>query len=76
MVDEKARVELRPWVCCVLARMGSSFSSGGLCSSAAGQSRIMSSVESVRKSKKSHDTVFLLIENDEQMAIAYLKCKA
>ena len=40
VADEKAsitaRVELRPWVCCVLARMGSSFSSGRLGSSAAG----------------------------------------
>ena len=80
VADEKAsitvRVELRPWpwVCCMLARMGSSFSSGRLGSSAAGQpapqSRITSSVGSVGKSKKSHDTVCLLIENDEQMAIA------
>ena len=41
VADEKAsitaRVELRPWVCCVSARMGSSFSSGTLGSSAAGQ---------------------------------------
>ena len=73
--DEKAsitaRVELRPWVCCVSARMGSSFSSGRLGSSAAGQpapqSRVTSSVGSVRKSK---NTVCLLIENDEQIAIA------
>ena len=69
-----ARVELRPWVCCVSARMGSSFSFGRLDSSAAGhpalQSRITSSVGSVGKSKNSHDTVCLLIENDEQIAIA------
>ena len=43
VADEKAsitaRVELRPWpwVCCMLARMGSSFSSGRLGSSVAGQ---------------------------------------
>ena len=73
--DEKAsimaRLELRPWVYCVSARMGSSFSSGTLGSSAAGQpapqSRVTSSVGSVGKSK---NTVCLLIENDEQMAIA------
>ena len=35
VVDEKARVELQPWVCCVPARMGSSFSPGSLDSSAA-----------------------------------------
>ena len=34
------------------------------------QSRIMSSAQSVGKSENSHDTVCLLIENDEQMAIA------
>ena len=75
VADEKAsitaRLELRPWVCCVSARMGSSFSSGRLGSSAAGQpapqSRVTSSVGSVGKSK---NTVCLLIENDEQMAIA------
>ena len=75
VADEKAsitaRVELRPLVCCVSARMGSSFSSGRLGSSAAGQpapqSRVTSSVGSVRKSK---NTVCLLIENDEQIAIA------
>ena len=75
VADEKAsitaRLELRPWVCCMSARMGSSFSSGRLGSSAAGQpapqSRVTSSVGSVRKSK---NTVCLLIENDEQMAIA------
>ena len=68
-----ARAELRPWDCCVSARMGSSFSFGRLDSSAAGhpalQSRITSSVGSVGKSKNSHDTVCLLIENDEQIAI-------
>ena len=37
LVDEKARVELQPWVCCVPARMGSSFSTGRLDKSAAGQ---------------------------------------
>ena len=76
--DEKAsitaRLELRPWVYCVSAMMGSSFSSGTLGSSAAGQpapqSRVTSSVGSVGNSKDSHDTVCLLIENDEQMAIA------
>ena len=66
-----ARAELRPWVCCMLARMGSSFSSGRLGSSVARQpapqSRVTSSVGSVGKSK---NTVCLLIENDEQMAIA------
>ena len=40
VADERAsitvRAELRPWVCCVSARMGSSFSSGRLGSSAAG----------------------------------------
>ena len=35
LVDEKARVELRPWVCCVPARMGSSFSTGRFDSSLA-----------------------------------------
>ena len=78
VADEKAsitaRVELRPLVCCVSARMGSSFSSGRLGSSAAGQpapqSRVTSSVGSVGKAKNSHDTVCFLIENDEQMAIA------
>ena len=39
VADEKAsitaRVELRPWVCCVSARMGSSFSTGRFDSSAA-----------------------------------------
>ena len=35
VVDEKARVELRPLVCCVLARMGSSLSTSRLDSSAA-----------------------------------------
>ena len=35
VADEKARVELQPWVCCVSARMGSSFSTGSLDSSAA-----------------------------------------
>ena len=35
VVDEKARVELQPWVCCVSARIGSSFSTGSLDSSAA-----------------------------------------
>ena len=35
VVDEKARVELQLWVCCVSARMGSSFSTGSLDSSAA-----------------------------------------
>ena len=35
LVDEKARVELQPWVCCVPARMGSSLSTGSLDSSAA-----------------------------------------
>ena len=78
VADEKAsitaRAELRPWVCCMLARMGSSFSSGRLGSSAAGQpapqSRVTSLVGSVGKSNNSHNTVCLLIENDEQMAIA------
>ena len=78
VADEKAsitgRAELRPWVCCVLARVGSSFSTGRLGSSAAGQpapqSRVTSSVGSVGKSNNSHNTVCLLIENDEQMAIA------
>ena len=78
VADEKAsitaRAELQPWVCCMSARMGSSFSSGRLGGSAAGQpapqSRITSSVGSAGKSKSSHDTVCLLIENDEQMAIA------
>ena len=78
VADEKAsitaRVELRPWVCCVSARMGSSFSSGTLGSSTAGQpapqSRVTSSVGSVGKSKNRHDTVCFLIENDEQMSIA------
>ena len=69
-----ARAELRPWDCCVSARIGSSFSSGRLGSSAAGQpapqSCVTFSVGSVEKSKNSHDTVCLLIENDEQMAIA------
>ena len=75
VADEKAsitaRLELRPLVCCVSARMGSSFSSGRLGSSAVGQpapqSRVTSSVGSVGKSK---NTVCLLIENDEQIAIA------
>ena len=75
VADEKAsitaRLELRPWVYCVSAMMGSSFPSGTLGSSAAGQpapqSRVTSSVGSVGKSK---NTVCLLIENDEQMAIA------
>ena len=35
VVDEKARVELQLWVCCVSARIGSSFSTGSLDSSAA-----------------------------------------
>ena len=35
LVDEKARVELQPWVCGVSARVGSSFSTGRLDSSAA-----------------------------------------
>ena len=35
LVDERARVELQPWVCCVPARMGSSLSTGSLDSSAA-----------------------------------------
>ena len=34
VVDEKARVELQPWVCCV-SMMGSSFSTGRLDSTAA-----------------------------------------
>ena len=76
--DEKAsitvRAELQPWVCRMSARMGSSFSTGRLGSSAAGQpapqSRVTSSVGSVGKAKNSHDTVCFLIENDEQMAIA------
>ena len=38
VADEKARVELQPWVCCVSARMGSSFSTGRFDNSAAGQS--------------------------------------
>ena len=78
VADEKAsitaRLELRPWDCCVLARMGSSFSSGTLDSSVAGQpalqSRVTSSVGSVGKSKSSHDTVCLLIENYDQIAIS------
>ena len=76
VVGEKARVKLRPWVCCDcwVSRMGSSFSTGRLDKSAAGQpapqSRVTSSFGSVGKSKNSHDTVCLLIENDEQMAIA------
>ena len=73
VVDEKARVELRPWVCCVLARMGSSFFSGRLDRRAAGQpalqSRITSSVGSVDKSINSHDTVCVLSENDEQLHV-------
>ena len=75
VVDEKARAELRPWVC-GLSRIGSSFSTGRLDSSAAGQparapqSRITSSARSVGKSKSSHITVCLLNENDEQIAIA------
>ena len=70
VADEKAsitaRVELRPWpwVCCMLARMGSSFSSGTLGSSAAGQpapqSRVTSSVGSVGNSKdKSQYSLFV-----------------
>ena len=35
LVDEKARAELQLWVCCVSARIGSSFSTGSLDSSAA-----------------------------------------
>ena len=35
VVDEKARVELQPRVCCMSARIGSSFSTGRLDSSAA-----------------------------------------
>ena len=35
VADEKARAELRPWVCCMSRRMGSSFSTGSLDSSAA-----------------------------------------
>ena len=37
VADEKARVKLRPWVCCDcwVSRMGSSFSTGSLDSSAA-----------------------------------------
>ena len=35
VADEKARVELQLWVCCVSARIGSSFSTGSLDSSAA-----------------------------------------
>ena len=34
VADEKARAELRPWVCC-MSRMGSSLSTGSLDSSAA-----------------------------------------
>ena len=34
LVDEKARVELQPWVCC-MSRMGSSLSTSSLDSSAA-----------------------------------------
>ena len=34
LVDEKARAELQPWVCC-MSRMGSSFSTGRFDSSAA-----------------------------------------
>ena len=34
VADEKARVKLRPWVCC-MSRMGSSFSTDSLDSSAA-----------------------------------------
>ena len=37
VADEKARAELRPWVCGV-SRMGSSFSTGRFDNSAAGQS--------------------------------------
>ena len=55
VADEKAsitaRVELRPWVCCVSARMGSRFSSGRLGST--------SSVGSVGKSKKSQYRLFV-----------------
>ena len=77
VADEKARVKLRPWVCfdCWVSRMGSSFYTGRLDKSAAGQpapqSRITSSPRSVGKSIKSHNTfIFLLNENDEQIAIA------
>ena len=35
VADEKARVELQPWVCCMSARIGSSLSTGSLDSSAA-----------------------------------------
>ena len=53
---------------------GLHFSTGRLGSSAAGQpapqSRVTSLVGSVGKSNNSHNTVCLLIENDEQMAIA------
>ena len=35
LVDEKARVELQPWVCWMSARIGSSFSTGRFDSSAA-----------------------------------------
>ena len=76
VADEKARVKLRPWVCCDcwVSRMGSSFSTGRLDKSAAGQptpqSRITSSARSVWKYKNSHNIVCLLNENYEQIAIA------
>ena len=71
VADENAsitvRVELRPWpwVCCMLARMGSSFSSGSPPRSPASCPRSDQS-----GNLKSHNTDCLLIENDEQMAIA------
>ena len=76
VADEKARVKLRPWVCCDcwVSRMGSSFSTGRLDKSAAGQpapqSRNTSSARSVWKYKNSHNIVCLLNENYEQIAIA------
>ena len=75
VADEKAsitaRAELRPWVCCVLARVGStSPPADSAAAQPAPQSRVTSLVGSVGKSNNSHNTVCLLIENDEQMAIA------
>ena len=55
VADEKARAELRPWVCC-MSRMGSSLSTGSLDSSAAPAVRITSSARSVGKTENSHNT--------------------
>ena len=66
VADEKERVELRPWVCGV-SRMGSSFSTGSPPRSPASRPR---SDQSGNLKVVTIQFVNLLIENDEQMAIA------